>query len=107
MTKTTFKTIISSSLALLLLSACTEKEEISKEKSTVIDHKIDWNQGVDLFGITLEAGHGAAHGCQIDDRWHTGEILKQHPRRHEGDLLGWCRRGVPVGYSLDVVRGSG
>ena len=41
MIKTTFKTITSSSLALLLLSACTEKEEISKEKSTVIDHKID------------------------------------------------------------------
>lgn len=41
MSKTTFKTIIFSSLALLMLSACTEKEETSKEKSTVIDHKID------------------------------------------------------------------
>jgi hypothetical protein len=32
------------------------------------------------------SAHGLAHGRQVHHRRHPGEVLQDHPRRHEGDL---------------------
>ena len=52
--------------------------------------------------------HGVAHGGEVDDRRHAGEVLHQHAGRAEGDLaLGLALVGQPVGDGLDVVLGDG
>ena len=43
--------------------------------------------GLILRRVAAHALHGVAHGGQIDDGRHAGEVLQQHARRHEGDLV--------------------
>lgn len=68
----------------------------------VIDDQIDGHDGIDAIGLAAQASHGGAHGGQIDDRRHAGEVLQDDPSRFEGYLerLGHLRR--PAGQSLDV-----
>ena len=47
---------------------------------------------------------GVAHRGQIHHRGHAGEVLHEHPRRHERDLLAGSALVVPGGDRLDVVR---
>ena len=42
--------------------------------------------GLTLVGIAAERGDAVAHRGQVDDAGHAGEVLQQHPRRHERDL---------------------
>ena len=42
--------------------------------------------GLIFFGSPPSFLHGVAHGGEIDDRRHPGEVLHQHARRTEGDL---------------------
>ena len=53
----------------------------------VIDDEIDRHQRIDLLGVTAKSLHRVAHGGEIDHRRHTGEILHQHARRAECDLV--------------------
>ena len=53
----------------------------------MVDHEIDRHERIDLARITAERGHRVAHGGEIDDGGHAGEVLHQHPRRTEGDLM--------------------
>ena len=53
----------------------------------MVDDEIDRHQRVDLVGIAAERDHGVAHRGEVDDRRHAGEILHQHPRGAEGDLV--------------------
>ena len=43
-----------------------------------------------------------AHRRQVDDRGHAGEVLHQHARGREGDLLARLRLRVPARERLDV-----
>jgi predicted ABC-class ATPase len=45
----------------------------------VVDDQVDGHQRVDDLGVTCRLLGGAAHGRQIDDGRHAGEILHQHP----------------------------
>ena len=69
----------------------------------VVDHQIHRREGIDDARILARRHHRAAHGGEIGDAGHAGEILHQHPRRAIGDLLGrWLFLG-PVRQGLDVL----
>ena len=71
----------------------------------VIDDELDRLQRVDRSRIAAEPDDAVAHRREIDDRGHAGEVLQQHARRREGDLLlDACDVDVPAGERLDVVR---
>ena len=68
----------------------------------VVDHQIHRREGVDDVRILAGRRHRAAHGGQIGDAGHAGEILHQHPRRTVGDFLGVRLRLGAVRQGLDV-----
>ena len=73
----------------------------------MVDDEIDRHQRVDLVGIAAERGHRVAHRGEVDDRGHAGEILHQHARRAEGDLVIFLAAIVePRDDRLDVVLGD-
>ena len=53
----------------------------------MVDDEIDRHERIDLVGIAAERDHRVAHRGEIDDGGHAGEILHQHARRAEGDLM--------------------
>ena len=69
----------------------------------VVDDQFRGEQGIDLLGVPSHPLHGIAHGGEIHHRRNTGEILQQHPRRHEGDFFVGDPLGVPLGQLLDVL----
>ncbi len=68
----------------------------------VVDHQIDRCQRIDLLGIAAQPLHRLAHGRQIDHGGNTGQVLHQHPRRHEGDFFSRFYLGIPVGQRFNV-----
>ena len=69
----------------------------------MVDDEIDGHQRIDLVGIAAERDHRIAHRRQIDDRGNAGEILHQHARRAERDLvLGLAPVVEPGRDGLDV-----
>ena len=42
----------------------------------MIDHQLGGKQRIDFLRIAAEFAHGVAHGGQIDDGGHAGEILQ-------------------------------
>ena len=53
----------------------------------VIDDQVDRHQRIDLLRVAAQLGHRIAHGGQIDDAGHAGEILHQHARRAIVDFV--------------------
>ena len=53
----------------------------------VVDHELGGELRVDAGRVAAEVAHGVAHGCEVDDRRHAGEVLEQDPGRPEGDLV--------------------
>ena len=47
--------------------------------------------------------HKRIHGRGIDQGRHSGEILEDHPRRHEGHGRRADRAGAPGGQVVDVL----
>ncbi len=75
----------------------------------VIDHEIDGNARFDAARVAAEPCDGVAHGGEIGDRGHTGEVLHEDARGHElelapSDFLGGA---IAVGERADVVGGDG
>ena len=68
----------------------------------VVDDQLGGRQRIHALRIAAQGLDGVAHGGQIDDRGHAGEVLHQHARRHVGDLAAGLGLGVPVGQELDV-----
>ena len=69
----------------------------------MIDDQFSGEQRIDALGISAHALHRFAHGGQVDDRRHTGKILQQNARGHEGDFF-FGRAGMPIGQRLNVWR---
>ena len=61
--------------------------------------------GLTRSGIAAEAHDRIAHGREIDDAGHAGEVLQDDARGREGDLVRGRRRRIPVEQRLDVRRG--
>ncbi len=71
----------------------------------MIDDQVAGDQGVDLGGAGLVAGHphhGGAHSGQIDHGGHAGEVLEDHPPRDEWDLHLAYRSCVEIGEGPHV-----
>ena len=62
--------------------------------------------GLIFDGVAAEVLHRLAHGGEVDDAGHAGEVLHDHARRRELDLLVGLGVGVPAGERLDVVGGD-
>ncbi len=69
----------------------------------VVDHQVDRHTRVDDRGVSPSAGHRRAHGRQVDHAGHAGEVLQQHPGRHEGELGAFGSGGVPVEEGQHVL----
>ena len=77
----------------------------------MIDDELDGHERIDLVGVATEGNDGVAHGRQVHDRRHAGQVLHEHPFRGEGDLLGVLsrrftvarRRLSPTSERLDVA----
>ena len=57
----------------------------------MVDDEFDRLKRIDLLRVAAEPHDAVAHGGEIDDRGHAGEVLQQHARGREGDFL--LRRG--------------
>ena len=70
----------------------------------MVDDELDRLQRIDLARVPAEPDDAVAHRREIDDRGHAGEVLQQHARRRERDLLLHFAVGdVPPGEGLDVL----
>ncbi len=72
----------------------------------VVDHQIGRRQWIDLVGVAAEVADGLPHGGQVDDAWHTGEVLHDHPGGGELDLHARIGRRIPFRDRLDVLLGD-
>src|SRR5690606_36405940 len=68
----------------------------------VIDHQIDGHEGFDDPGVASEIFHRAAHGGEINQKRHSGEILQYNSRHHKGDFFLSGRFGIPGREGFDV-----
>jgi hypothetical protein len=66
----------------------------------VIDDQLGRQERVHPGGIAAHLLHRLAHGRQVHHRRHAGEVLQDHPRRHEGDLGGGRGLGIPAASAL-------
>ncbi len=61
----------------------------------VIDHQVHRDARVDDGRISSGPRHRGAERGEVHDAGHSGEVLQQHARRHEGELRTLGSRGVP------------
>ena len=69
----------------------------------VVNDEFHRHLGVDGVDIPAEFGHGVAHGRQIHQGRHAGEVLQEHPRGHKGDFGAGLGLGAPVHQRLQVA----
>ena len=69
----------------------------------VIDDEVDRLQRVDPLRIAAERRDRVAHRGEVDHGRHAGEVLQQHARGAERDLLLAAAAHVPLGQRDDVV----
>jgi hypothetical protein len=74
----------------LVLALDVERERITGAEAIdldgVVDDEVGRHERVDPGRIAAQVGHRVPHHGEIDDRRHAGEVLHDHPRRHERDL---------------------
>ena len=70
----------------------------------VVDHEFGRRQRVDLRGVAAEVDDGLAHGGEVDDGRHAGEVLHHDARGRELDLGVGLGVGPPVAERLDLRR---
>ena len=70
----------------------------------VVDDHLGGSERVDPRGVAAELAHGLTHRGQVDHARDAGEVLHDHARRGELDLLARVGVGVPAGKGLDVRR---
>jgi len=54
----------------------------------VVHHQIHGHQRLDALGVLAQAFGHTAHGCQIGQQGHAGEVLQHHARNGEGYFVG-------------------
>ena len=69
----------------------------------MVDHEVRRDQRVDPRRIAAQVRHRVAHHGQVDDGRDAGEVLEDHPRRHERDLGLGGRTGAPSREGLDIL----
>ena len=84
----------------VLLERVTGAGEIHLHR--MVHHEVDRHQGLDDLGVLAQLGHRRAHGRQVHQQRHAGEVLQDDPRHHEGDLSGPGFIGLPVGQLENI-----
>ena len=56
-------------------------------RDRVVDDERARNLGVHAARVSPAPDHGVAHRGEVDEHGHAGEVLEEHARRHELDLL--------------------
>ena len=69
----------------------------------VVDDELGRHERLDLRRVAAEVGHRVAHRGEVDDAGHAGEVLHDHARGREGDLLRRLGLRVPRRERLDVL----
>ena len=69
----------------------------------MVDHELGRHERVDLRRVASHLAHRVAHRREVDDGGDAGEVLHDHPRRGERDLLARLVLGVPGRERLDVL----
>ena len=72
----------------------------------VVDHELSGGQRIHLVDVPAQVTDRLAHGGQVDDAGHAGEVLHDHAGRRELDLDARLGRRIPVGDRIDVVFGD-
>ena len=86
----------------------------SPERSTMTEWSMTSSTGTSGLtwrGVAAQAGQRVAHGGEVDDAGHAGEVLHEHALGGEGDLVGGVAGalavalgiGAPAGHGHDVV----
>ena len=70
----------------------------------MVDDEIGRDERVDERRVAAEVRHRITHDGEVDDRRDAGEVLEDHPGRHERDLGLRRDRGAPRREGLDVGR---
>ena len=70
---------------------------------TVIHHEVHGNQRLNHFRVLAKTIHRRAHGCQINQQRHAGEVLQNDPRDDEGNFIIPRGLGIPVGEVFHVL----
>ena len=73
----------------------------------VVDHELCRELWIRLRRVAAEVVHRVAHGGEVDDRGHAGEVLVDHAGRREGDLPRRIVLRDPLRDRLDVLLGRG
>ena len=66
----------------------------------VVDDEVRRQLGVDAHWVAAEVAHRVAHGDEVDDRRHAGEVLVEDARRREAELAGRLVARHPAGDGL-------
>ena len=69
----------------------------------VVDHELGRQERVDARRVAAEVAHGVAHRGQVDHGRDAGEVLQQHARGRERDLVGRIGLRVPARDRLDLL----
>jgi len=76
------------------------------EDDRVVDDHVGRGERVDLVRVTAEGGHCLAHGRQVDDAGHSGEILHDDAGRGELDFDTRVGGRVPRRNRANMVGGD-
>ena len=68
----------------------------------VVNDEFRREERIDALGIAAHFDDGFAHGGEVHDGGHAGEILQEDAGGHEGNLFLRCA-GFPGGEGADVV----
>ncbi len=72
----------------------------------VVDDHVGLDLRVDDLRVSPELPDRVAHGGEVDDARHAGEVLHDHARRRELDLVARLGVRIPVEQRLDVFIGD-
>jgi hypothetical protein len=106
---------VSGGTALKFFSACwPQRRKVERvlaavvvDHHRVVDHQLHRAQRVDLGGLAAERLDGVAHRGQVDHAGHAGEVLQDHARRREVDVLGRQLAEIGAGQGFDLGPGGG
>ena len=69
----------------------------------VVDDQLSGRERIDALRVAAKFADGLAHRGQIDYTGYAGEVLHDHPRRSERDLMVRCGLSVPIEQRVDVA----
>lgn len=70
----------------------------------MVNDQIDGNEGLHAFGIGAELCGGVAHGGEVYEKRHSGEVLQDYSRHYEWNFVVAGVLGIPSGEALYVLQ---